>query len=89
MEDKYVWVDREYNHYTIEQISDRYLKNILRFICNGGGHLEYLDEDKITRLFAEAEVRKIQHRHKLKDAIQAYQDKCYRQELIYLENFYL
>lgn len=81
---EYDWVDGEYNKLTVNQISDRYLKNILRFLCNGGGYHDYLDEDKITKLFNEADKREIKHPYKLKDAIHAYRDIEIYEELSYM-----
>ncbi|MEN9082025.1 hypothetical protein ABE320_17130 [Bacillus velezensis] len=85
MRNEYDWIDKNYNTYTVDQISDQYLKNILRFLCNGGGYHSYLDEGKITRLFTEATSRKIKHSFKLEDAIQAYRDEELFEHLRYLE----
>jgi len=69
------WVDRDYNKYTLEEISNRYLMNILRFLCRGGGYTDYLDKDKIQTLFDEAEKRGIKHTIDIKDAFDAFETK--------------
>lgn len=78
-----VWIDKDYNTYSVEQISDRYLKNILRFICNGGGHVGMMNEQQIKTLFDEAEKRGIKHPYRLHSAIDAYHTKGILDEVIY------
>lgn len=57
--DKVFWVDVNHNKLTKEQVSDNYLKNIIRFVCEGGGYYEEMTEDMIRELFREAKRRKL------------------------------
>ena len=54
----YVWQDIKGNKYLLKEIDDRYLFNILRFILKGGGNVDFLDVDKIKKLYNEANKRK-------------------------------
>ena len=50
MKTEYVWVDRNRNHYKLEDISNSYLLNIIKFICDGGGFTDEMSERKIKML---------------------------------------
>lgn len=78
--DKIAWVDREQNELTMDQISDRYLLNILGFLERGGGYTHFLDEDKIRALFSEANKRGLKHNHDLSLAIVEIEEKFVREE---------
>ena len=73
--DAYVWEDINGNFYAIDDIDNRYLFNILRFISNGGGYVDFLDDDKIAKLFNEANKRKIKHSFTLQQLKNAFHDK--------------
>lgn len=45
----------------MEQIDDKYLLNILGFLCKGGGCIAYTDDDNIFKLFSEANRRGLTH----------------------------
>lgn len=82
MEEKdYVWCDRDYNYYTLEEIDDKYLLNILKFLSNGGGYSSKLSEEKIRKLFNEAKKRKLKCNYKLNDLINTFHQKCYYEEI--------
>ena len=70
-----VWCDINGNEYTLEEIDNKYLFNILRFISNGGGYVDFLDDSKIEKLYNEANRRKINHKFKLEDLINAFHEK--------------
>ena len=55
-----VWKDKTGKLYTLKDIDDRYLLNIIRFLGNGGGHHMYLDEKKIKKIYKEAIKRNIE-----------------------------
>lgn len=76
-----VWCDVNNNKYTLKEIDDRYLLNILRFISRGGGYKDFLDEGKIRKLYNEANRRKIKHNLKLVDLISAYYEKVYYESI--------
>ena len=73
--DSYVWEDIEGNFYALQDIDDRYLYNILRFISRGGGYVDFLDDEKITALYNEAKKRKIKHNFKLECLIDRFHEK--------------
>lgn len=75
MKTEYVWVDRNRNHYKLEDISNSYLLNIIKFICDGGGFTDEMSERKIKMLFDEAKKRNLQHKFQLEKAISAYHEK--------------
>lgn len=54
-----VWADREGNEYTLSQIDNRYLKNIINFISKGGGDAYFMTEAKVVDLYYEAIRRKV------------------------------
>lgn len=69
------WIDGSGKKYRIEDITDRHLINILRFVCDGGGYITFLNERNIKRLFDEAKRRRLKHNYKVQDAIHAYYSK--------------
>lgn len=75
MEKNYVWQDINYRKYKLQEIDDRYLYNILKFISNGGGNIEFLDDAKIETLFNEAQKRKIKHNFTLEQLISAFHER--------------
>lgn len=87
LKDEYVWCDRNHRYWTLKEIDDRYLLNILRFISNGGGYTEAMNEKNITALFKEANKRKLKHNLKLKDLIIAFHTKCAFESLYDWEDF--
>lgn len=76
MKTEYVWVDRNLNRYKLEDISNSYLLNIIKFICDGGGFIDEMSERKIKMLFDEAKKRNLQHKFQLEEAISAYHKKA-------------
>lgn len=56
---KVFWIDKDHNKLTKEQVNDDYLKNIIKFVCEGGGYFEEMSEDMIKELFREAKRRKL------------------------------
>jgi hypothetical protein len=54
MEDEVAWIDKNYEHYSMSDISDTHLINILRFIGEGGGYDHFLTEGKIINLLTES-----------------------------------
>jgi hypothetical protein len=75
MKKDYVWCDINGNKYTLEQIDDRYLLNILSFINKGGGYTDFMSDSKITKLFKEANKRMLKHNLKLNQLKEAYHEK--------------
>ena len=75
MKKDYVWCDINKNEYELKDIDDRYLFNILRFISNGGGYTEFLDDTKIEKLFNEAKKRNIKHNFTIEQLIDAFHEK--------------
>ena len=57
--DEIFWVDIKHNKLTKEQINDNYLRNIIKFVCAGGGYYEEMSEDMIRGLFREAKRRRL------------------------------
>lgn len=70
-----VWMDKNRRTYTLEQLEDSHLKNILGFICKGGGYVNFIDEERITKIFQEAVNRGIKHPYNLSKALQAFRTK--------------
>lgn len=82
-----VWVDINGKEYSIEEINDRYLLNILKFISRGGGYTYFMSDEMITKLYKEANRRKLKHSLKLKDLIIAFHTKCAFESLYDWEDF--
>jgi hypothetical protein len=70
-----VWIDKHYKSYKMEDIKDSHLKNILGFMCRGGGFADFLSDSKIRNLFQEADNRGIKHSFKLKTALDEHNAK--------------
>ncbi|MGV4321181.1 hypothetical protein [Bacillus mojavensis] len=77
----YAWVDRDYKYYQMEEISDRYLLNILKFMCRGGGYTSFLSHERIENLFKEADRRGLNHGYDLSHAIMLHDMKEYAEEV--------
>lgn len=73
----YVWQDINGNKYELEDIDNRYLLNILRFIQKGGGNISFLDDRKIKKLYNEAIKRKLNIEYPLIMLIKAFHEKIY------------
>ena len=71
----YVWYDVNLKAYTLQDIDDRYLLNILNFISRGGGYTDLMTEKNIELLFNEANKRKLKHKHTLKQLKEAFREK--------------
>lgn len=69
------WIDREGKSYTMDEISNKHLLNILRFMCNGGGYTYFLSKERIKDLFNEADRRRLTHRSCLTGAINSIEIK--------------
>ena len=57
--DEVFWVDVNHNKLTKDQVNDNYLKNIIKFVCTGGGYYKEMSENMIIELFNEAKKRKL------------------------------
>lgn len=66
-----VWKDINHSKLSLNEISDKYLLNILKFVEKGRGHVDYLNEDRIRKLFKEADDRKLKHSCDVNKAIGA------------------
>lgn len=73
--ENYIWYDCNFKAYTLQDIDDRYLLNILNFISRGGGHIYLMTEKNIELLFNEANRRKLKHNHTLEQLKEAYRYK--------------
>jgi hypothetical protein len=82
-----VWVDINGKEDAIEEIDDRYLLNILKFISRGGGYTCFMSDEIITKLYKEADRRKLKHSLKLKDLTIAFHTKCAFESLYDWEDF--
>jgi hypothetical protein len=71
MENEIAWIDRNYKEYSMDEILDSHLLNILRFMCKGGGYSYFLTTEKIINLFDEANKRNLKHSNKLIDALES------------------
>lgn len=84
--DEYVWADVNGKCYTINDIDDRYLLNILKFIARGGGYTDFLNNDRIKKIYYEAKKRNIKHKFSLAELQGAINFKieceCQNQELL-------
>lgn len=69
------WVDRQLKRYKMEDIKDSHLLNILRYMCKGGGYVDYMSFEIIENLFAEADKRGLKHSNSIHMAIDAYKTK--------------
>lgn len=54
-----VWVDIDYNYYTLKELSDNYLLNILKYLQRGKGYLHLVEKRDIRKLFNEAKRRNL------------------------------
>lgn len=54
-----VWRDNNGRNYRIQEIKDRHLLNILNFVRQGKGHLNYLSEYYAAKLYDEAIYRRL------------------------------
>lgn len=70
-----VWEDIHCKQYTLQDLDDRYLANIVKFIAKGGGSISFLDENKIKKLHQEAVARGIKNLPTLRQCIYAYDQK--------------
>jgi hypothetical protein len=66
------WIDRGRRKYTMDEITDSHLVNILKFLCKGGGYMDFVTPEKIIELFEEAERRDLEHTQSLGTAIMLY-----------------
>lgn len=48
------WIDIDFNEYTMDEITDRYLLNIIKFMAKGGGYNDFLTYEKRQDLVDEA-----------------------------------
>jgi len=65
------WVNIEHKPYTMAEITDEYLLNILAFLCRGGGYKYFVTPEKIKALFKEAKTRGLKHDSKQTNALEA------------------
>lgn len=72
---EYLWVDNSRKKLTAEQIDDRYLTNIMNYLCRGGGYVTEIDESHIIRIFQEAVNRGIKHNFNIEMALASFKDK--------------
>jgi hypothetical protein len=66
------WIDRGRRQYTMDEIEDSHLINILKFLCRGGGYMDFVTHEKIIALFEEADERGLKHNQNLGTAIMVY-----------------
>ncbi|MED1125555.1 hypothetical protein [Bacillus atrophaeus] len=69
MDKQIAWIDISRKSYYMEEISDAYLLNIIKFVNKGGGYLDFLTEEKIINLFKEADRRCLKHGCSLSKAL--------------------
>lgn len=69
------WMDRFGNKYTMDELTDHYLLNILGLLCRGGGYVHFLTEERITNLFNEAARRGLHHDCHLDVALYHHREK--------------
>ncbi|MEX3625128.1 hypothetical protein [Viridibacillus arvi] len=65
------WINVYHREYSMNEITDDYLKNILNFIYRGGGYDQFLTVEKVADLFAEANRRGIKLRFNINSLIDA------------------
>ncbi|HHT96681.1 MAG TPA: hypothetical protein GXZ90_02145 [Clostridiales bacterium] len=53
MSDKIVWEDINRKSYTMDQITDGHLLNIMSFLESGGGYMEYRDKQTFKLMRSE------------------------------------
>lgn len=65
------WIDVYGRKYTMDEISDEHLLNIVKFVSNGGGHPHFMTEEVIRNLFIEVDRRGFRHHpYRLDKALQ-------------------
>lgn len=79
--EEFAWMNVNYQEFKMHEIDDRYLLNILSFLCRGGGYTDFLTDDKIEALFEEAKKRGLNHRHDVKQALQLFREKMMMEAL--------
>ena len=82
------WVDVNHNKLTKDQVNDNYLKNIIKFVCTGGGYYEEMSEDMIRELFKEAKKRQINITgYTLKQALDEYKSGTTIRYKLFIPNY--
>lgn len=84
--DNIVWIDKNYNEYKMNEISDRYLLNIINFMGRGGGRTDFLTPKRIEDLFFEARKRDLSHNISMIETIEKLRDK---EESLELMNMFI
>jgi hypothetical protein len=64
-----VWIDEQGREYTMDEIDNKYLINILGFICRGGGYEINLTAENIINLFIESYERGLNYDKSLSNAV--------------------
>lgn len=59
MDEEIAWIDKNYNALRMDEISDIYLRNIIRYIGKGGGHADFVTLEKVIDLINEAAKRRL------------------------------
>lgn len=63
------WIDVHHRKYKMDQISDSYLSNILKFINRGGGYDQFVTVENVSNLYEEATRRGLKFKFNLKKLI--------------------
>lgn len=84
--DNIVWIDKNYNEYRMDEISDRHLLNIINFMGRGGGHVDFLTPKRIEDLFFEARKRGLDHNVSMIETIEELREK---EEVIALREIFV
>lgn len=86
--DEVFWVDVNHNKLTKDQVNDNYLKNIIKFVCTGGGYYEEMSEDMVRELFKEAKKRKLNITgYTLKQALDKYKSGTTIRYKLFIPNY--
>lgn len=75
VEEESAWMNVNYDEFKMNEIDDKYLINILSFLCRGGGFTDFLTDEKIEALFEEANKRGMKHHHDVKKALEIFRDR--------------
>lgn len=61
------WIDVHHRKYTLSQLDDGHLMNIIKFIYRGGGYDQFLTREKVANLYVEARKRGFKFHFSLKE----------------------
>lgn len=63
------WIDVDNNEYSLSDISDEHLLNILNFINRGGGYDSFVTVPVVGNLYSEAIERGLKPKYKLRQIV--------------------